>query len=141
LKLRAKVVAEFLGTALLVAGVIGSGIMGEKLAGGNIAAALLANTLATGAILVALILPLAPISGAHFNPAVTLAMAWDKALPWPQAIAYFAAQISGAFAGTITAHTMFALPVFSMSTHPRHGFPQWWSEFVATFGLLLVIWS
>jgi glycerol uptake facilitator-like aquaporin len=139
--LHAKIVAEFLGTAFLVAGVIGSGIMGENLAGGNVAVALLANTLATGAILVALISALAPISGAHFNPAVTLAMVWDKALAWPPAFAYIAAQVLGAFAGTITAHMMFALPVFSMSTHPRHGLAQWWSEFVATFGLLLVIWS
>jgi glycerol uptake facilitator-like aquaporin len=137
--LRAKTAAEFFGTAFLVAAVIGSGIMGERLAGGNVGLALLANTLATGAILMALIISLGPISGAHFNPAVTLVMAWKKALGRREAICYLAAQLAGAFAGAIAAHLMFAVPVLSISTHARRGPAQWWSEFVATFGLLLVI--
>jgi glycerol uptake facilitator-like aquaporin len=138
--LRSRSVAEFLGTAFLLAAVVGSGIMGERLAGGNVAIALLANTLATGAILVVLILTLAPISGAHFNPAVTLAMSVTGDLPWRDAPVYFAAQIMGAFAGVAAAHLMFGLPLFFASNHPRHGAAQLWSEVVATFGLIFVIW-
>lgn len=139
--LRARITAEFLGTAFLLAGVVGSGIMGERLAAGNIAIALLANTLATGAILVVLILTLGPISGAHFNPAVTLAMASAGTFPWREAPLYLAGQLAGAFAGVASAHLMFGLPVFFASARPRHGAAQLWSEWVATFGLLLVIWA
>jgi glycerol uptake facilitator-like aquaporin len=138
--LRSRAVAEFLGTAFLLAAVVGSGIMGERLAGGNVAIALLANTLSTGAILVVLILTLAPISGAHFNPAVTLAMSVTGNLPWREAPLYFASQIAGAFAGVASAHLMFGLPLFFASTHTRHGAAQLWSEAVATFGLIFVIW-
>ncbi len=137
--LRSRAVAEFLGTAFLLAGVVGSGIMGERLAGGNVAIALLANTLATGAILMVLVLTLVPISGAHFNPAVTLAMTVTGDLPWREAPAYLAAQIVGAFAGVASAHLMFGLPLFFASNHTRHGAAQLWSEFVATFGLIFVI--
>jgi len=136
-----KAVAEAIGTALLLATVIGSGIMGERLAGGNVALALLANTLATGAALVALILTFGPISGAHFNPAVTLADAWQGDLKWREVPAYLAAQISGAFLGVAVAHLMFREPVFSLSQHVRSGGAQIFSEFVATFGLLSVIWG
>jgi len=111
--LRSRVVAEFLGTAFLLAAVVGSGIMGERLAGGNVAIALLANTLSTGAILLVLILTLAPISGAHFNPAVTLAMSVTGNLPWHEAPVYLAAQIAGAFAGVASAHLMFGCLCFS----------------------------
>jgi glycerol uptake facilitator-like aquaporin len=138
--LRSRAVSEFLGTAFLLAAVVGSGIMGERLSGGNVAMALLANTLSTGAILMVLILTLGPISGAHFNPAVTLAMSVTGDLPWRDAAAYFAAQISGAFAGVAAAHLMFGLPLFFASIHPRNGAAQLWSEVVATFGLVLVIW-
>lgn len=133
--------AEALGTALLLAAVAGSGIMGERLAGGNAAVALLANTLATGAVLVALILTFGPISGAHFNPAVTLADAWQRGLPWRDAPVYIGAQVLGAFAGVAAAHLMFGEPLFSASQHIRSGPAQWWSEFIATFGLLAVIWG
>lgn len=133
--------AEFLGTALLVAGVVGSGIMGERLAGGNVAIALLANTLATGGVLVCLIAALGPISGAHFNPAVSIADATRGGLPWREVPAYVAAQISGGIAGVLCAHAMFALPLLQASTHARTGPSQWFAEFVATFGLLLVIWG
>jgi glycerol uptake facilitator-like aquaporin len=139
--LRSRSAVEFLGTAFLLAAVVGSGIMGERLAGGNVAIALLANTLATGAILVVLILALAPISGAHFNPAVTLAMSITGDLAWREAPIYVASQIAGAFAGVASAHLMFGLPLFFASTHPRHGAAQLWSETVATFGLLFVIWG
>jgi len=139
--LRARVVAEFLGTAFLLAAVVGSGIMGERLANGNLAIALLANTLATGAALVALILTFNPISGAHFNPAVTVADALRGGIAWRQAPAYMVAQIAGAFTGVGAAHTMFGLPLFSMSLHARSGGAQLWSEFIATFGLLSVIWG
>jgi glycerol uptake facilitator-like aquaporin len=139
--LRSRAVAEFLGTTFLLAAVVGSGIMGERLAGGNIAIALLANTLATGAILVVLILTLAPISGAHFNPVVTLAMNVAGDMPWRETPAYLAAQIAGAFAGVASAHFMFGLPIFFASAHPRHGMAQLWSEAVATFGLIFVIWG
>jgi glycerol uptake facilitator-like aquaporin len=134
-------VAEGLGTALLLATVIGSGIMGDKLAGGNVAIALLANTLATGAGLVALILTFGPISGAHFNPAVTLADASQGGLPWRDVPAYLAAQVTGAFAGVGIANFMFEKPIFFASTHQRSGVAQMVSEFVATFGLLAVIWG
>jgi glycerol uptake facilitator-like aquaporin len=133
--------AEGIGTALLLATVIGSGIMGDKLAGGNVAVALLANTLATGAGLVALILTFGPVSGAHFNPAVTLADATQGGLPWRDVPAYVAAQIAGAFLGVAVAHVMFEKPVFFASTHERSGAAQMVSEFVATFGLLAVIWG
>ncbi|AUX43482.1 major intrinsic protein [Sorangium cellulosum] len=136
-----RAVAEALGTALLLATVIGSGIMGERLAGGNVAIALLANTIATGAALVALILALGPISGAHFNPAVSLADASQRGLPWSEVPAYVAAQIAGAFAGVAAAHVMFEEPVFSISRHARSGLAQMASELVATFGLLAVIWG
>ena len=139
--LHARLASEFLGTAFLVAAVIGSGIMGERLASGNVAIALLANTIATGAALVALILTFGPISGAHFNPVVTLADTWEGGIPWTEAVHYSLAQIFGGIGGAIAAHLMFGLPVFSLSQHVRTGPPQWFSEFVATFGLLSVIWG
>jgi glycerol uptake facilitator-like aquaporin len=134
-------VAEAVGTGLLLATVVGSGIMGERLAGGNVAVALLANTLATGAALVALILTFGPISGAHFNPAVTLADAWQGGIGWPDVLPYVGSQVIGAFAGVAAAHVMFELPVFFASQHARSGPAQMFSEFVATFGLLAVIWG
>lgn len=133
--------AEAIGTALLLAVVVGSGIMGERLAEGNVALALLANSLATGAGLVALILTFGPISGAHFNPAVTLADAWQRGMAWREVPAYLIAQIAGAFIGVAVAHLMFGEPVFSASQHVRTGPAQWLAEFVATFGLLAVIWG
>ena len=136
-----KLTAEALGTAFLLAVVIGSGIMGERLAEGNVAIALLANTIATGAGLVVLILTFGPISGAHFNPAVTLADAWQGGLPWREVPPYLIAQVLGAFAGVAAAHLMFQEPLFFASQHVRTGPSQWWSEFVATFGLLAVIWG
>jgi glycerol uptake facilitator-like aquaporin len=136
-----RVTAEFFGTCLLVAAVIGSGIMGERLAAGNIAIALLANTIATGAALVALILTFGPISGAHFNPAVTLADATQHGIAWREVPAYVLAQCIGGIAGAIVAHLMFGLPWYSLSTHQRSGSSQILSEFVATFGLLSVIWG
>jgi glycerol uptake facilitator-like aquaporin len=136
-----RLVAEALGTAFLLAAVVGSGIMGERLAGGNVAVALLANTLATGAALVALILTFGPISGAHFNPAVTLADASQGGLPWADVPLYVVAQIVGAFAGVAAAHFMFEVPLFLASRHSRAGPAQVFSEFVATFGLLAVIWG
>jgi glycerol uptake facilitator-like aquaporin len=139
--LRRRVISEGLGTAFLLATVIGSGIMGERLSGGNVAIALLANTLATGAVLVALILTFGPISGAHFNPAVTLADASQGGMPWREVPAYVAAQVVGAFGGVATAHVMFKEALFSVSQHERAGFAQVFSEFVATFGLLAVIWG
>jgi glycerol uptake facilitator-like aquaporin len=134
-----RVVSEAIGTALLLATVIGSGIMGEQLASGNLAIALLANTLATGAALVALILTFGPISGAHFNPAVTLADASQAGLPWRECPGYITAQIIGAFAGVGAANLMFEKPLFFASHHVRHGNAQLFSEFIATFGLLSVI--
>jgi glycerol uptake facilitator-like aquaporin len=131
--------AEALGTALLLAAVVGSGIMGERLAGGNVGIALLANTLATGAALVALILTFGPISGAHFNPAVTLGEACTGGCRWRDAPIYLAAQVVGAFAGVAAAHAMFSAPLFFASRHARAGGAQLFSEFVATFGLLAVI--
>jgi glycerol uptake facilitator-like aquaporin len=136
-----RVVAEALGTAFLLAAVVGSGIMGERLAGGNVAVALLANTIATGAALVALILTFGPISGGHLNPAVTLADASQGGLAWRDVPPYIAAQIFGAFAGVAAAHLMFGEPLFSSSQHVRAGSSQVFSEFVATFGLLSVIWG
>jgi glycerol uptake facilitator-like aquaporin len=134
-------VAEALGSALLLATVVGSGIMGERLAGGNIAIALLANTIATGAALVALILTLGPISGAHFNPVVTLADAWQGGISWGDVPVYIAAQVLGAFAGVAIANLMFGDPMFFISRHARAGGGQMFSEFIATFGLLAVIWG
>jgi glycerol uptake facilitator-like aquaporin len=139
--LRARLTAELLGSAFLVAAVIGSGIMGERLAGGNVAIALLANTIATGAALVALILTFGPISGAHLNPAVTLADAIERGIPWPEAVAYMLVQCTGGVAGAIIAHLMFGLRWYSLSSHSRHGWALALSEFVATFGLLSVIWG
>jgi glycerol uptake facilitator-like aquaporin len=136
-----RAVAEALGTAFLLAAVVGSGIMGERLAGGNVAIALLANTIATGAMLVALILTFGSISGAHFNPAVTLADASQGGLAWREVPVYIAAQITGAFAGVAAAHVMFGEPVFFASRHVRAGSAQMFSEFIATFGLLSIIWG
>jgi glycerol uptake facilitator-like aquaporin len=136
-----RVVAEGVGTALLLATVIGSGIMGERLAGGNVAIALLANTFATGAGLVALILTFGGISGAHFNPAVTLADASQGGLAWRDVGPYITAQVVGAFAGVALAHLMFGLPAFSASHHERSGLGQLVAELTATFGLLSVIWG
>jgi glycerol uptake facilitator-like aquaporin len=136
-----RVTAEAIGTALLLASVVGSGIMGERLAGGNTAVALLANTIATGAALVALILTFGPISGAHFNPAVTLADASQGGIRWRDAPAYIAAQLVGAFAGVAAAHLMFGEPLLAASRHARTGGGQLFSEFVSTFGLLCVIWG
>ena len=133
------VVAEATGSALLLAAIVGSGIMGERLAGGNVAVALLGNTLATGAALVALIATFGPVSGAHFNPAVTLADAAQGGLPWKCVIPYIAGQLAGAFAGVLAAHLMFSEPLLSASLQERAGPPQVFSEFVATFGLLAVI--
>ena len=133
--------AELIGTAMLLAAVVGSGIMGERLAGGNVAVALLANTLATGAALVALILTFGPISGAHLNPAVTLADASQGGLAWREVPAYIVAQVTGAFLGVAIAHVMFGLPLFFASSHPREGVRQVFGEFVATFGLVAVIWG
>jgi glycerol uptake facilitator-like aquaporin len=133
--------AEAVGTALLVAAVVGSGIMGERLAAGNVAVALLANTVATGAALVALILTFGPISGAHFNPAVTLATASQRGLTARDAAGYLAAQFAGALAGVAAAHLMFGEPLLSASRHAREGAPQLFAEFVATFGLLSVVWG
>lgn len=136
-----RLVAEGLGTALLLAAVVGSGIMGERLAGGNVGVALLANSLATGAALVALILTFGPISGAHFNPVVTLASAWRRELRWRDAPWFLAAQIGGALVGVMLANAMFGEPTVSISDHVRAGSGQWLSEAVATFGLLAVIAS
>lgn len=136
-----RIVAEALGTAMLLAAVVGSGIMAERLAGGNVAVALLANTIATGAALVALILTFGGISGAHFNPAVTVCDAIQGGLSKIDALAYTAAQITGAFVGVAAANVMFGLPVFFASQKIRTGSAQWLSEFVATFGLLAVIWG
>jgi glycerol uptake facilitator-like aquaporin len=137
-----KATAEALGTALLLATVVGSGIMGERLAGGNVAIALLANTLATGAGLVTLILTFGPISGAHFNPVVTLADASQGGLSWRLVPAYILAQVFGAFVGVAVAHLMFEEPaLFFASQHVRAGMSQLLSEFVATFGLMATIWG
>lgn len=136
-----RVTAEFIGTGFLVAAVVGSGIMGERLAGGNVAIALLANTLSTGAALVALILTFGPISGAHLNPAVTLADAVESGIPWQEAPMYIAAQFAGGILGAVLAHLMFGLHWYSLSSHTRSGWPLVLSEFAATFGLVSVIWG
>jgi glycerol uptake facilitator-like aquaporin len=136
-----RVVAEFAGTFLLLAAVVGSGIMGERLAAGNIAIALLANSLATGAALIAIILAFGPVSGAHLNPAVTLADAWLGGIAWRETPAYILAQLMGAFAGVVAANLMFGLSAISISTRVRSGPNLWLSEFIATFGLLAVIWG
>jgi glycerol uptake facilitator-like aquaporin len=136
-----RLVAEFTGSLFLLAAVVGSGIMGERLAGGNVALALLANTLATGAALIAIILAFGPISGAHLNPAVTVADAWLGGMAWRDVPAYIAAQMTGAFAGVAAAHLMFGLPLVSVSVRVRSGPAQMLSEFIATFGLLAVIWG
>src|SRR5437764_8836155 len=141
LTLARRMVAEAVGTAMLLAAVVGSGIMGERLADGNVGIALLANTIATGAALIALILTFGPVSGAHFNPAVTLADASQGGLAWREVPAYVGAQVFGAFAGVAATHLMFGLPLFSASRHARAGAAQLFSEFVATFGLLAVIWG
>lgn len=132
-------VSEFVGTALLVAAVVGSGIMGQRLAAGNDGLVLLANSLATGAILVALIFAFAPLSGAHFNPAVTLAAAIAGGFPWRQLLWYVVMQTTGALVGTLVAHAMFGLPLLQFSTRVRSGPAQLFSEFIATFGLLVVV--
>src|SRR5208282_3964356 len=137
--LRARIAAEFLGTAFLVAAVVGSGIMAEGLAAGNVALALLANSIATGAALVALILTFGPISGAHLNPVVSFADAMEGGLAWSETLPYITAQISGGVCGKIVADAMFGLPLLSLSSHVRGGPAQFLSEFIATFGLLSVI--
>ena len=136
-----RVIAEMLGTALLVAAVVGSGIMGESLSAGNVAIALLANAIATGAALVALILTFRPISGAHLNPLVTLGMATRKLMPWSEVTLYVGAQSVGGVMGTLLAHVMFGKELYSLSHHQRSGLAQLVSEFVAAFGLLCVIWG
>ena len=137
--LKRRLFAEGLGTALLVAAVVGSGIMGEQLAGGNAAIALLGNTLATGAVLVVLILVFGPISGAHFNPVVSLSFALQGKLKWAEFPAYVALQIAGGIAGAVLAHVMFSLPLIQTSTHVRTGIGVWTGEIVASFGLLATI--
>ena len=137
--MKRRLASEFLGTALLLVAVVGSGIMAERLAGGNIAIALLANALATGAALVVLITIFAPLSGAHFNPCVTLYAALRRDMVWGTATLYIGTQIAAAIAGVWLAHAMFALPVLQVSTHMRDGPAQWLAEGVATFGLLLTI--
>ena len=136
-----RLLAEGLGTAFLLATVVGSGIMGERLAGGNVAIALLANSLATGAALVALILAFGPVSGAHFNPVVTLSLAARRETPWGGVPLYIVVQVLGAIFGVWTAHYMFEVPIFETSHHARTGGPQWVSEVVATLGLLGVIFG
>ena len=134
-----QLVAEALGTALLLAVVVGSATMADRLAGGDAALALLANGIASATGLLALILAFGAISGAHFNPAVTLAEAWQGGMEWRAFPPYVAAQLAGAFAGVAAAHAMFGEPAFSAATQVRTGAPLWWSEFVATFGLIAVI--
>ena len=134
-----RLAAEAIGTGLLVTAVVGSGIMAEKLAGGNVAIALLGNTIPTGAMLVVLITMLAPISGAHFNPAVSLVMSVRKEIAWTVLPAYVIAQLAGGFGGSLVAHAMFDLPLIQSSQHVRTGLAQWFAEFIATFGLLFTI--
>lgn len=136
-----RAVAELTGTAFLLAAIIGSGIMAERLAGGNVAIALLANTIATGAALIALILAFGPISGAHFNPVVSLGSMLRAEMSWRELPVYLSAQFAGAFLGVAVAHVMFGYSLFFTSVHARSGAGQMVSEFVATFGLLTVIWS
>ncbi len=137
--MKRKLVAEGLGTALLLATVVGSGIMAAKLAGGNTAIALLGNTIPTGAMLVVLISTLGPVSGAHFNPLVTLAAWFDGALKPREAMGYVAAQVGGAVLGVVAAHAMFDVPLIQVATTIRTGQAQWLAEVVASFGLLTVI--
>jgi glycerol uptake facilitator-like aquaporin len=134
-------VGESLGTAFLLCAVVGSGIMAERLFSGSMGLALLANALATGAVLTALISTFGPVSGAHFNPLVTVAMATGGLVPWTHVPAYLAAQTLGALGGVLTAHAMFDLPLLMLSTHVRAGGAQAFSEFVATFGLVAIVWS
>jgi glycerol uptake facilitator-like aquaporin len=136
-----RIVAECLGTAFLLAGVVGSGIMAARLAGGNGALALLCNTLPTGAILAVLILTFGPVSGAHFNPAVSIALALRREVAWRVAAVYIAAQIVGGIVGVLAAHAMFELPLWQLSLTVRTGPGQWFAEGVATFGLLLTIFG
>jgi len=136
-----KLVAEALGTMLLLTTIVGSGIMGEQLSGGNVAIALLANSFATGALLVGIILAFGPISGGHFNPAVTFAAALGRELSWREVPAYVLAQLVGAFSGVTAAHLMFTQPLFAVSQHVRAGGAQFFSELLATFGLLSVIYG
>jgi glycerol uptake facilitator-like aquaporin len=136
-----RLTAEFLGTAFLLAGVVGSGIMAAKLAGGNGALALLCNTLPTGAILAVLILTFGPVSGAHFNPAVSIALALRREFPPSDAAMYIVAQLAGGIVGVLAAHAMFELPLWQVSMNVRAGPGQWFAEFVATFGLLLTIFG
>jgi glycerol uptake facilitator-like aquaporin len=136
-----KFVAELLGTAMLLAAIVGSGIMGERLAGGNAAVALLANSVATGAALAAIIMTLAPISGAHLNPIVTLSDVTQRGTGWRHVPIYIAAQVLGSFLGVAVANAMFGMPIFFASQRARAGFAQLFSESVATFGLLAVIWG
>lgn len=136
-----RLVSEGLGTAFLLAVVVGSGIMAERLAGGNVAIALLANAIATGTGLIALILMFGTISGAHFNPIVTLSEAYQKNMPGKDVLPYIVVQVLGAFAGVAAAHAMFEAPLFFASEHVRTGMAQWWSEFIASFGLIAVIIS
>ena len=139
--LKQRLVAEALGSAFLLAAVVGSGIMAQKLSGGNGALALLGNTLPTGAMLVVLILIFGPVSGAHFNPAVSLAFALRRELTWPDAAGYIATQIIGGLVGVWAAHLMFELPLWQFSTTVRSGSGQWLAEFIATFGLVLTIFG
>jgi len=139
ISLSRRIASEFLGTAFLVAAVVGSGIMGDQLAGGNVALALLANTIATAAALAALILTFRPISGAHLNLVVSIAEAFLRGLSRREACFYVVAQVSGGIFGAACANIMFALPPFSLSHHARTGAPLWFSEFVAEFGLVLII--
>ena len=134
-----RVVAEALGTFFLLAAVVGSGIMAERLANGNVALALLANAAATGAALVALIISFAPVSGAHFNPVVTLSFALRHDLPWREVAVYLPAQLAGAIGGVVAANLMFGLPAVFLSQHSRSGMAQLFSEFIATLGLVTVI--
>jgi glycerol uptake facilitator-like aquaporin len=133
--------AEFIGTTLLLSSIVGSGIMGERLSGGNNAVALLANSLATGGMLIVIILIFGNISGAHFNPAVTIMSAVQGRVKWYKALAYIIVQLIGAFAGVASAHLMFSEPVFSVSQNIRAGNSQLFSEFIATFGLIAVVWG
>jgi glycerol uptake facilitator-like aquaporin len=136
-----KYVSEAVGTAFLLAAVVGSGIMAERLAHGNVALALLANSIATGGALLCLIAAFGPVSGAHFNPAVTLSDAWQGGIAWRDVPAYVIAQISGGIGGVIGANIMFGLAPVTYSHHARFGGGQWFAEYVATFGLLAVIWG
>jgi glycerol uptake facilitator-like aquaporin len=139
LPLHRRLLAEGIGSAMLFATVIGSGIMAERLAGGNIAVALLGNTIATGAILFVLITMLGPVSGAHFNPAVSAVSAWRGDLRWRDAAAYSVAQLLFGIAGVWVAHLMFDMPILQIATHARTGIGQWTGETVATFGLILTV--